>query len=372
MQLRILHAIEPAPFGGAETVVTALAKGSAARGNAVAVAALRQRVTGGDFVAALQAGGVSVSEIQCGRRRYLREVRDLERLIRDWRANVLHTHGYHADIVGYFAGRRAGVPVLSTAHGFTGGSLKNRFYEWLDIQALKRFDAVVCVSPLIRKQLEAARADPERLHLIPNGHDGSQPMTREAARAELGLDPQARIVGWIGRLSHEKGPDRFVHIMGSLRSNARGVMIGDGPERVNVERDVAATDAPLTLVGARPDAARLVTAFDVLAVTSRTEGLPMTVLNAMAAGVPVVATAVGALPEVLADGAGWLALPTDAEALAACVRSALQDPAEAERRAHRALERLRDTYSLDRWLDRIEALYDRLNPRSIAQPMVEK
>jgi glycosyltransferase involved in cell wall biosynthesis len=320
--------------------------------------ALRQGTGGHDFVARLREDRVETTEIRSGRRRYAREVRELTALLRDWRPDVVHTHVYHADIVGYVAARRAGVPVVATVHGLTGGSLKNRFYQWLDLQALKRVDGVVCVSSPLVARMHAAGIPRDRVHLVPNAHDGSTALSRPEARAILGFDDQAVLVGWIGRLSHEKGADRFVRVIDSVRAGSRGVVIGDGPERTNLERQIAATGAPVALVGARPDAARLVSAFDVLAITSRTEGLPMTVLHAMAAEVPVVATAVGALPDALGDSAGWLVEPTSESDFSTALREALADRPSARARAQRGRARLERLYSLDRWLDAMNRVYD--------------
>jgi glycosyltransferase involved in cell wall biosynthesis len=199
----------------------------------------------------------------------------------------------------------------------------------------------------------------DRVHFVPNAHDGSTALSRQEARAILGFDDQTALVGWIGRLSYEKGADRFVRVIDSLRSLSRGIVIGDGPERGSLERQIAATGAPVVLVGARPDAARLVSAFDVLAITSRTEGLPMTVLHAMAAEVPVVATSVGALPDALGDSAGWLVDPASESDFSAALREAIEDRDAARARARRGRARLERLYSLDGWLDAMNRVYDR-------------
>jgi len=352
-----MHLIDPAPYGGAEAVVSALARGAAGQGDEICVVAFRQ-AGDGKFLRRFDGDGIETVELRSPRRRYWREVRELAALIRAWHPDILHTHVYHADAVGYLAARSAGVPIVSTVHGFTAGSLKNRFYQWLDVQVLKRMDGIACVSQVLVDRLRAEGIAPARVHLVPNAHDGSVALNRSEARKILDVSQAAPLVGWIGRLSYEKGPDRFVRVLASLRPNIEGIIIGDGPERAALEKQVATQSAPITLVGAYPDAGRLVTAFDVLAITSRTEGLPMTVLHAMAAGVPVVATAVGALPEALGDSSGWLVDPNNESAFSSALSEAVQDRALARQRADQARLRLRRLYSLDAWIERMNRVYD--------------
>jgi glycosyltransferase involved in cell wall biosynthesis len=360
-----MFVIDPAPFGGAETVVAALTRGMAARGAEVNVVTLQRPPSGPRFSPAAGERWTETA-IASGKRAYLREVRALGCLIRDWRPDVIHTHVYHADVVGYLAARRSGMPIVSTVHGLTGGSLRNRVYQWIDLRVVARMDAAICVSEQLVHALRQAGAHPERLHLVPNAHDGSEALPRDAARAAVGVaDIRSPLIGWIGRLSREKGADVFVDAVGRLRGDFSAVIIGDGPERSALEKQIRARNAPVTLLGAIPDAGRLVRAFDVLAITSRSEGLPMTVLHAMAAGVPVVATAVGGLPEALGADAGWLVECHDG-VIAAALQEAITDRLLSERRAQRARARLEDRYSLKRWIDAYDRVYDECARRRLA------
>ena len=357
---RILHVIEPAAFGGAETVASALARGAAGRGHAVHVVALRQSEGDNAFIHGLRDSGVEITVVHCGRRRYLREVSRLADVLRRWRPTVVHTHGYHGDLVGSLAARRVGIPVVATAHGFTGGGVRNRLYEWLDKRALRNASAVACVSQRLVEDLRAAGVPESRVHLVPNGHDGSVAASRIEARRILGVDGERGTVGWVGRLSPEKAPARFARVMAEV-PDARGVIVGDGPERQSVQELIDRTHVDIRMTGPKENAGRLVRAFDVLAITSRTEGLPMILLDAMAAGVPVVATAVGALPQALGGDAGWLVAEPDEGAFASALREALARPDESARRAERARDRLTRTYSLSAWLDRMDDVYERVS-----------
>ncbi len=357
--LRVLHAIAPADFGGAETVVRALAQGARAAGCDVRVAVLIQHAGSHPFVAELQAAGVPVDEIRCGRRRYLSEVRALSALIRRLDADVLHTHGQHADVVGLFAAHRAGVPVISTAHGFVGGDLKNRFYQWLNGRMLRRFDAVIAVSGALARDL--ARKGVTNVRTIPNGMVEQGTAQREEARRRLELAGTGPFIGWVGRLSHEKGPDLFLDALKRLDlPGAQAVIVGSGPAQAMVEAAAGASapvGVPVRWVGNRTGMGALLKAFDVLVLSSRTEGLPMVLLEAAAARVPIVAFAVGGIPEVLSNHSSWLASPGDCAALADGMRSALDDPDEAALRAQAAHDEILARFGQAQWLHRHWDLY---------------
>jgi glycosyltransferase involved in cell wall biosynthesis len=358
---RILHLIAPAHSGGAESVVRGLALAGAGQGLQPTVAALLQDNAPSPFVEQLRRDGTQVHEVRCGRRRYLTEARVVERIATECATEVIHTHVYHADLVGYLAARRRRVPVVATVHGFTGGGWKNRTYEWGDRKLLGRFDGLICVSEPVRDLLLASGARPDHLYLIPNGYEGSEPIDRMQARHRLGLEPGGHTVGWVGRLSQEKGPDLFVKAMADAGlTDVTGVLIGDGPELrtlASQAKSAGLSNGRLRLVGRRDDAAALMRAFDLIVLSSRTEGTPMALLEAMSAGVPVVAFGVGGIPQVLDQASGWLVPAEDTAALATAIRNALADPAEATRRAMRAQEVVRNEFGVTRWIERIREVY---------------
>jgi len=359
----VLHVIASAGLGGAEAVVQTLAHEAVRRGQPVGVAALVQVGEPPPLVDELRSAGVAVWTVRAGRRRYSREARLLGDVAREAGATVLHTHGYHADIVGYRVARRLGLPVVSTAHGFTAGDWKNRLYEWLDEGCLRRFDAVIAVSEPLRRRLLEAGCAPERVRLVPNGVAVQGDLaSRDSARQALGLPATGPVIGWVGRLAHEKGPDLLLAVTGELRARGATVaIVGEGPLRPALEDAVRAAGAePLVrLLGVRPGVGRWLRAFDVLVISSRSEGLPMVLLEAMAAGVPVASFAVGAVPDVLQDGeTGWLASSGDVTGLRAAVAAALADPAEGRRRADQARRVVEQQYGAAAWLDAVMHVYD--------------
>jgi glycosyltransferase involved in cell wall biosynthesis len=200
-----------------------------------------------------------------------------------------------------------------------------------------------------------------RIHLIPNAwRASSATMSRAEAREVLGLPTDRPVVGWVGRLSAEKGPDVFVEALArTVDRRTIGCLVGDGRERADVERlgDSLGLGDRLRLPGLIADAARLYAAFDLFVLSSRTEGTPISLFQAMAARVPVVATAVGGVPDVVSADDALLVPPNAAAALARAIDASLGDPAAAADRASRAAARLVRDFGVDPWLDRYDALY---------------
>lgn len=182
-------------------------------------------------------------------------------------------------------------------------------------------------------------------------------------RARLGLAETQVAFGWIGRLRFEKGADLFVEALARLGlGGGLGIVIGEGAERERVEaraRELGLGADRLRFAGLRGDAPSLLAAFDAVVISSRTEGLPVVLLEAMAAGTPVAAFAVGGVPDVLDAASGWLAPAGDVDALAHALRSLLEDPREAQARAREARRILASRFGVERWLEQIDGVYAR-------------
>ena len=355
----VVYLIAPAESGGAEAVVIALARARLSAGRRVHVITLGA----GDehpFVRTARADGIPLTQLGAGHRKYRQQVDEIATELKQLGASLLHTHIYHADVVGYFAARRVGIPVVSTVHGITGTGLKNWLYIWVDFHILRRFDAVACVSEPLRERLLSSGIKRDRLRLVPNGFETHQPLERDEARRQLGLEADSRVIGWIGRLSEEKGPDLLVDAIAPIVGDGvEAVVIGDGPEREATEARVrsAGKAEHIRLVGAIPGAASYLSALDVLVLSSRTEANPMVMLEAMAAEVPVVSFAVGGIPDVLSNDSGWVVPSMDPADLGAAIRHALGDRDEAIRRAENAKEIHRVGYSFATWLANLDELY---------------
>jgi len=279
-------------------------------------------------------------------------------------ADVLHTHGYRPDVVDGPLGRRLGIPAVTTVHGFTGGGLKSRLFEWLQVRAYRRFDGVVAVSAPIVERLVGAGVPAARVHCIRNAWVPGPPVVdRAQARERLGLPPDGLVVGWVGRLSREKAPDVLLEALGLLGAQAPlTVFVGDGREAAALKSRAAALalEGKVRWAGRVDGAARLLPAFDSFVLSSRTEGTPIVLFEAIAAGVPVVATRVGGVPDVVSDAEAVLVPSEDPAALATALRSVLADTGGSAVRAAAAQGRLARDFAEGPWLDRYEALYREL------------
>jgi glycosyltransferase involved in cell wall biosynthesis len=360
--LSILHVLAPAPAGGLERVVRALAAGQVKRGHRVAVAVVAE--AGHPFSAALAGTGVRLEPIVVPGRAYLRERAAVREIASRLDVHIIHTHGYRADVVDGGAVQSQAVHKVTTVHGFTGGGWRNRLYETLQRRAFRRFDAVVAVSEPLARALVGWGTPEAHVRLIPNGYEAAGPLVSRAdARAALGLPREGFVVGWVGRLSHEKGLDVLLASLALVRDRPITVaVIGTGRERASLEaRAHAANITPaLRWLGLVPDAGRLFRAFDIFALSSRTEGTPIALFEAMDAGVPVVATAVGGVPAVVSEKEALLIPSEDPVALARALRMIQDDPLAARARSLAARERLAAVYGLEGWLERYDHLYAEL------------
>lgn len=362
--LTILHVVAPAPFGGLETVLRSLTAGQLAQGHRAHVAAVVVPAEANHpFVQLLRSDGIPVTELALPVRAYLKERREIRDLARSIGADVIHTHGYRPDVIDSGVSRSLGIPRVTTVHGFCGSDLKGRIYEGLQIWAYRRFDGVIAVA---RPQIDRIReggVSESRIHLIPNAWSASPGKNREEARQALGIGEDAFHIGWVGRLSVEKGADVFLRsiaLLGDLPFLAS--IIGDGPEAPAL-RSLAAELGISDRVrwhGSLPQAGEYFPGFDALALTSRTEGTPMVLFEAMASGTPIVATQVGGVPDVITPDEGLLTPSGDSSAIAAALRAVHDAPVEAGNRANAAAHRLEDRYGATPWLDRHESLYRQL------------
>ncbi len=352
----------PGPVGGLERVVRSLACGHAALGDDIHLAAVLTEDDGSDrLLDVLAASGVTCHPLRLRRRAYLQERREVAAVLRKVQPDVVHTHGDRADVLDAPVARRLGIPTVTTVHGPSLPDVKGRLYEWLQRRSFRRFDAVVAVSQALAERSVRQGVAPDRVTVIPNAWAGGVDfLDRDAARRTMGLPLDRYVAGWVGRLIGIKGPDVFVDAIGLLRDlPIHGVMIGDGMEKDVIKRKVRGMglENRIHLVGSILEMAPLFKAFDAFVLSSRSEGVPIVLFEAMDAGVPVVAARVGGVGEVLDRDTGILVPPEDPAALAEGMRSAYANPPAARMRATKARARLREQFAFNPWLERYAEVY---------------
>lgn len=296
--------------------------------------------------------------------RLLLRARELARQIH---ADIVQTHSYKPHLIGAALRVAYGAPWIAFHHGWTAENLKVRLYHALDRLTLPRADRVVAVSRSSECLVLSIGCRRERTLMITNAVDAADldpGCTRDEARTLLGLPAEGLIVCSIGRLSHEKGQDLLIRAFAAMAWEFPGmtlVLAGDGPERMRLEALVREQhlEGRVRFLGHQPEVARVYAASDIVVLPSRSEGMPNALLEAMCAGVAVIATKVGGVSEVATDGeTAWLVAPEDVSAMARALAHAARDGNERARRAARARALVVETMSPERRAARFVELYE--------------
>jgi len=299
----------------------------------------------------------------------VRLIWDVIRVLRTNRFDLVHAHSPKVGAVARPLAASTGVPVVFTAHGFPFNPAVRPWPAWVVSRAVERTmarqtGAIICVSRAVeRLAVEHLIAPPAKLHTVHHGLPECEPdlePDRELAR----FSDEGPVAGCIAVLREDKGIELFLraapHVLASL-PEARLAVIGNGPRREALQR-LAKTldlDERLRFFPFRRPTARQLRALDVFVLSSPWDAFPIAVLEAMACGVPQVATRVGGVPEVVSEGeTGLLCPPDDPVALAAQISQLLADPMRRDRMSRASLMRYRDRFTVNRMLEETAAVYD--------------
>jgi glycosyltransferase involved in cell wall biosynthesis len=291
----------------------------------------------------------------------------LRATLADYPRAIVHSHGYKPDILlaALRAPRRLGC--LATCHSWYSDTMKMQFAERLDKRVLRGFDHVIAVSDEIRDDLLASGVPAGNVSRIDNGISVlPQPCgARASVRAEFGIGSDEPLIVQIGRLAKSKRNDLLLRAVARLPMDlpAKVLLVGEGDQSgplLDLARSLRIASR-VTFCGYRGDAHRILAAADTLALTSDKEGLPIVLLEAMAAGCPIVATAVGAVPTVLRHGENaWVVSMGDIQSLSDAIAESLLSRAVAQRYADRAKADFLAGFSRDAMGRRYLAIYDRV------------
>lgn len=298
----------------------------------------------------------------------LRMVWRLRRLLGECRAAVVHSHNFSTWLYTTLAVHTLGRRVVHVHTEHSNVDFAPRRY-WIERLLGRYTDRTVAVSAAVRDvMIRDIGIAPERVALIYNGIDMTRFRPngglRGQTRAALGIAPDEIAIGIVARLVPVKDHQTLVASFRLLRERVsrrvRLVLVGDGPERAALAREIAAHDmsAAVMLLGERHDIPALLNALDIYALTSVNEGMNLTLLEAMSTGLPVVATAVGGNPEIVADGeTGMLAPARDAAALATAFARLVEDEGRRRRFGEHGRRRVESRFSQSAMLDAYLALY---------------
>lgn len=320
------------------------------------------------YIAALEAAGIAVHRIREKRVGDFGALRRLAEIIDAVRPDIIQTHNCKSHLFVRLSGRWRRVPWVGFHHGYTTTSLKTRLYNQFDRYSLRRVAKMVTVCGPFLRQLTGFGLDAGKITVIHNSvraFEPPPPAVVEETRARHGIDPQRPVVLSVGRLSHEKAQrdliDAFARMPAGSASRPQLVLVGDGPERGALAAQAArlGVQESVFFCGQQSDVRPFYAMASVFALPSLSEGSPNALLEAMAAGVPAVATHVGGVPEIAAHEETALLVPARTpEALAAAVRSLLESPADARAMAERAVRHVLEHFSPEAQTRALRRVYE--------------
>jgi len=351
--IKILHIIDSGGLYGAEIMLLNLAAEQARQDMEPIIASIGDPGCGEkSFEMEARSRGLRVETFRMRPGPNIAGALRILRFARQERMKILHSHGYKGDILfGLIPKRLRWIPIVSTLHGWTwtGGWNRMRFYEWLDRLSLRFIDRVVGVNEAMRKKVRL-----RNFQVVNNGISLMEQNLEPNVPLNTGIVDFCRgghAIGAVGRLSAEKGFDILldaVHEVAKTNPEVRLVILGEGTERSALEDKIKklGIEERVLMPGYVRNARDYLPLFKMFVISSHTEGLPMVLLEAMAAGTPVISTDVGGIAEALDAGkAGTLVKAGDLEGLSEAILSVYRAPDMAAQKSLAAKERVKSRYS---------------------------
>ncbi len=376
-RIKIVYVIGTLELGGAEHQLVALARGLDRSRYLSVVFCLTAT---GPLRAELEQAGIRVA---CFGLRGLRIWRSPLRVFRIFLAflremrkekpAIVHGFLFHAYVLGACVAKLAGVPIVVSSRRSLGRfKAKRPHYLLAERLANRLTNVIVANSEAVRQDTICQEGvDPSRVRVVKNGIDASPYglPSDPALRDSLGVSPSARVIGVVANLIHYKGHRFLLEAVQEIHRrglDVRCLLVGDGPCRADLERLVKnlGLEKDVVFLGSRQDVPRLLALMDLVVLPSLEEGFPNAILEAMAAGKPVVATRVGGTPEaVVHEETGLLILPGDPRALADAILRLLEDPPLAEKMGKAGRARVVSMFSVDKMVTQMEAVYAEMAQR---------
>ena len=361
-QISVCHLLPELPAHGAEQLLLDIARKTDRNRVALSVCLISGL---GPLVKDFEALGIPVTYIPKRSRKDLSVVLRLADFFRKKRFDIVHTHLFTADLWGRLAGVIARVPIVSTSHTTSDPNV-GRIGRFLDRALDRKNNAVICVSEAVRRyRISGAGFDPKKLHLIENGIDLDRfeaTVSRDEVLKRVGVDAKRRWIAIVGRMVPLKGHRFLIEALSMISKDfpdAGILVVGEGEDeeelRTLVER--RGLSDRVVFLGLRRDVPEILRAVEILAMPSSREGLPIVLLEAMAASLPVVVTRVGGIPEVVTEEKSGLFVSQDPDSIAAALRRLLSDPDLARRLGREGRRLIEERYDIRTVARRYEELY---------------
>lgn len=292
----------------------------------------------------------------------------LKQMVQRHSYDLIHTHGYLADILGFLVSKYLKIPIISTCHGFINENAKLSIYNNLDRLVLNKFTKIITVSKSIRDELIHKGVEDNIISVIENcpavGSSCRDIInSRNTIRTENNIGSQELILGYVGRLSSEKGISYLIEAIASPKCRSfsfKLLIIGEGQQRVALESLAVSLNIAdkVVFMGFQNNVDEWLTAIDVLVLPSLTEGTPMILLEAMSQGVPCIASAVGGIPQVIDSGVdGILVAPGEPNEISAAIYSICTDTDKRKYLSDNAKQKIALKYNIANWTAKIEREY---------------
>jgi len=361
-EYRVLHLRSSAGLYGAEYVILGMLPELAWQGIDCTLLCLdNQYLQMQPLWIRAQAQGIDSERLPCRGRFDFATVVALRARLRRQPNTLLHVHDYKSALTAWLARGRRHVPIVATSHGQFSSTARLHLYHLLELSMMRRFDRVCIVSEEMRPLLIRAGVREANLRLIENGIDTHRftPLAPPLTRADFGIDDDAFLFGCAMRLTEQKNPlgliEAFARVAGGQRNCALAIA-GDGPLRdaVKVRAAELGCSQRVHLIGVRDDLQRFYATLDAFVLPSLYEGLPLALLEAMAAGRRIVATAVGEVGSVLRGTDAAIVPPDDRNALTSAMRAAMDAPVPSAAQRQRVIDR----YSVQRMASDYAQVYN--------------
>ncbi len=363
--IRILHIFVSLPVGGAENLLLSTIRGLDSNKFVSVVCCISEKGQVGEEIEALGVPVYALEKLKTGGiDRTI--INDIQKLIQDQSINLVHTHLYHANFYGRLAAKKSSIPVVSSIHNTYSGKpkLHRRLINWY----LARYTKIIIAgSQEIRNDIVNWDNVPvEKIELIPNTVDlnaSNSRLTPKQARGRFKLSSKITVLGALGRLEEQKGHYFLLEAVALLKArniHTALLLVGDGRLRANLEKqahDLNIID-DVYFLGTRRDIGDLFKAMDIFIMPSLWEGLSLAMLSAMAAKLPVIATRVGGVKEVIGDDCYGLTVPSrDSLALSKAIKRLINNPEEAKNFAKLGQEKIKENYSDSALIATLEKIY---------------
>lgn len=362
---RVAVIIDSLKVGGAQKLVSVYAASASAHGLSPVVITLRED-NAPSILDPIRLSGIQVIALHASTIFNIRRIWRLANILKDEKVDIVQTHLIYSNILGSLAARLAKIPMIATLHSTTARrDLKSWIFKRVENFLLRKFATRIVAVGQVVADFNKDHYGYRRIDVIPNGipkPEIPQPGERDRLRQEVTGNGSDSIIITVGRFSSAKGYDDMIEAFNMLRmrdTKSKLLMVGSGGT-VNSIRDKIENlqlTQSVILAGERDDVHHLLALSDVYVSSSHREGLPLAVLEAMMAGLPIVATSVGDIPNVVTEETGVVVPPHRPELLAAAIEDILKNPKKRAAMGKAAHRRVMNEYSLEAWMKRHIGLY---------------